>query len=42
MDSPRKLTSPAYSLESGFRKETSGMNLLTKGTGSVSGAGSMT
>ena len=40
MDSPRKLTSPDNSLETVFRKETSGMNLSTKRISSVSGTGS--
>lgn len=42
MDSPRKLTSPDNSLETVFRSETSGVNLLTQGISSVSGTGSQT
>lgn len=42
MASPRKLTSSDNSLETVFRMETSGMNLLTKGISSESGAGSTT
>lgn len=42
MDSPRKLTSPDHSLETVFRSETSGLNLLTKGISSVPVTGSKT